>query len=143
MPRPVSSRRHGRRNRHRFCYILLHRSNRIKLITRLFQRFNKIVSAVPSPDPFGRGYPSPIGRIHRSHAVGGANGTTMVVMFLVFCVGVYGTFCTIPTLGILRRGSFLFPGRSGQNRRAGWFRACPRPVFPSSILRDIQRTSLS
>jgi hypothetical protein len=33
----------------------------------------------------------------------------MVVMFLVFCVGVYGTFCTIPTLGILRRGSFLFP----------------------------------
>ena len=27
------------------------------------------------PDPFGIGYPRPIGSIHRYHAVGGANGT--------------------------------------------------------------------
>jgi hypothetical protein len=27
-----------------------------------------------------------------------ANGTTMVVMFVVCCVGVYGTFHTIPTV---------------------------------------------
>ena len=39
MPRAVSSRRHGRRNRRQFCYILLHRGSRIKLITRLFYRF--------------------------------------------------------------------------------------------------------
>ena len=29
----------------------------------------------PSNNPFGRGSARPIGRIHRSHAVGGANGT--------------------------------------------------------------------
>ena len=34
------------------------------------------------PDPFGRGYPRPIGRINRYHAVGGANSTTMVVIFV-------------------------------------------------------------
>ena len=32
--------------------------------------------------PFGRGYPNLIGCIHRYHTVGGANGTTMVVMFV-------------------------------------------------------------
>ena len=37
---------------------------------------------MPSPDPFGRGYPCLIGSIHRYHTVGGANGTTMVVMFV-------------------------------------------------------------
>jgi hypothetical protein len=36
----------------------------------------------PSADPFGRGYPRRIGCIQRYHAVGGANGTTMVVMFV-------------------------------------------------------------
>jgi hypothetical protein len=32
--------------------------------------------------PFGIGYPRPIGSVHRYHTVGGANGTTMVVMFV-------------------------------------------------------------
>ena len=40
----------------------------------------------PLPNPFRRGYPPQIGRIHRSHTVGGANGTTMVVMFVDCCV---------------------------------------------------------
>jgi hypothetical protein len=31
---------------------------------------------------FGRGYPRRIGRIQSYHAVGGANGTTMMVMFV-------------------------------------------------------------
>jgi hypothetical protein len=57
------------------------------------------------PDPFGRGYPRPIGCIHRYHAVGGANGTTMVVMFVIVVFVLLSTFCTIPTVesyGILR-----------------------------------------
>ena len=32
--------------------------------------------------PFGRSYPRRIGKIHRYHAVVGANGTTMVMMFV-------------------------------------------------------------
>jgi hypothetical protein len=35
--------------------------------------------------------------IHQSHTIGGANSTTMVVMFVDCCVGCYGTFGTIPT----------------------------------------------
>jgi hypothetical protein len=35
-----------------------------------------------SPDQFGIGYSNPIGSIHIYHAVGGANCTTMVVMFV-------------------------------------------------------------
>jgi hypothetical protein len=42
---------------------------------------------VPSLNPFGRGYLHRIGLIHQSHAVGGANGSTMVVMFGDCCVG--------------------------------------------------------
>ena len=72
MPRAVSSRRHGRRNRRQFCYILLHRGSRIKLITRLFYRFILNPVNTPVPDPFGRGSPRLIGCIHRYHAVGGA-----------------------------------------------------------------------
>jgi len=34
------------------------------------------------PNPFRRGCPRPIGGIQRYHAVGRANGTTMVVMFV-------------------------------------------------------------
>jgi hypothetical protein len=34
------------------------------------------------PNPFRRGFPRPIGCIQRYHAVEGANGTTMVVMFV-------------------------------------------------------------
>ena len=42
---------------------------------------------MPSANPFGRGYPRRIGRIQSYHAVGGANGATMVVMFVGSCVG--------------------------------------------------------
>jgi hypothetical protein len=41
----------------------------------------------PLANPFGRGHPHRIGRIQQYHAVGGANGTTMVVMFDDCCVG--------------------------------------------------------
>ena len=60
------------------------------------------------PDPFGRGYPRPIGHIHRYHVIGEAYSTTMVVMFVGLCSGVEGLFRTIPTVGIIRRGSFSF-----------------------------------
>ncbi len=42
---------------------------------------------MPLLDPFGRGYLRRIGRIHQSHAEGGANGSAMVVMFVDCCVG--------------------------------------------------------
>ena len=58
------------------------RSSRIKLISLLFYRFILIQAKDFLPNPFGRGCPRPIGRIQRYHAVGGANGTTMVVMFV-------------------------------------------------------------
>jgi hypothetical protein len=57
-------------------------SSRIKLIKRLFYRLILNPANAPSPNPFGRGYTRPIGRIHRYYAIGGANGTTMVVMFV-------------------------------------------------------------
>ncbi len=62
----------------------------------------------PLANPFGRGYLRRIGWIHQSHAIGGANGSAMVVMFVDCCVG-GGPYCTIPTVGILWSGSFLFP----------------------------------
>jgi hypothetical protein len=36
----------------------------------------------PSANPFGRGYPRRIGQTHRYYAIVGANGTTMVMMFV-------------------------------------------------------------
>jgi hypothetical protein len=57
-------------------------SSRIKLIKRLFYRFIPNQANVFLPNPFRRGCLRPIGRIQRYHAVGGANGTTMVVMFV-------------------------------------------------------------
>ena len=43
---------------------------------------------MPLANPFGRGYPRRIGCIQRYHAVGGANGTTMVMMFVGYlCLG--------------------------------------------------------
>ena len=36
--------------------------------------------------PLGRGYLDPIGRIHRNHTVGGANGSIMVGMFVCLCL---------------------------------------------------------
>jgi hypothetical protein len=41
----------------------------------------------PLANPFGRGYLCRIGRIHQSHAIGVANGSAMVVMFVDCCVG--------------------------------------------------------
>jgi hypothetical protein len=45
------------------------------------------LAAVPSTNPFKRGYLHWIGLIHQSHAVGEANSSTMVVMFVDCCVG--------------------------------------------------------
>jgi hypothetical protein len=61
---------------------------------------------VPLADPFGRGSLHWIEQIYQSHAIGMANGSAMVVMIVVLVVD--GTFYTIPTIGILRGGSFCF-----------------------------------
>ena len=63
----------------------------------------------PLPNPFRRGYPPQIGRIHRSHTVGGANGTTMVVMFVDCCVCGLWYFSYYSYCRILQGGRFLFP----------------------------------
>ena len=57
-------------------------SIRIKLIKRLFYHFILNQANAFLPNPFWRGCPHLIGRIQRYHAVGGANGITMVVMFV-------------------------------------------------------------
>ena len=57
-------------------------SSRIKLIKWLFYRYIPNPAYEPSANPFGRGQLRRIGRIQSYHAVGGANGTTMVVMFV-------------------------------------------------------------
>jgi hypothetical protein len=62
-------------------------SSRIKLITPLFYCFTLMPAYAPLANPFGRGYLHQIGQIHQSHATGGANGSTMVVMFVDCCVG--------------------------------------------------------
>jgi len=54
----------------------------IKWIKRLFYRFILNQANTLLPNPFRRGCPHPIERIHSYHVVGGANGTTMVVMFV-------------------------------------------------------------
>ncbi len=41
----------------------------------------------PSANPFGRGYLHWIEWIHQSHAIGGVNGSAVVVMFVDCCVG--------------------------------------------------------
>ncbi len=61
-------------------------SHRIKWITQLFYQIMLKPVTAPSTNPFGRGYLCWIGLIHRSHAVGGANGSTMVVIFVDCCV---------------------------------------------------------
>jgi hypothetical protein len=53
------------------------------------------------PNPFGRGYLCLIRSIHRYHAVGGANGTTIVMMFVgLLCWGrrafMYYSYCRNP-----------------------------------------------
>ena len=62
-------------------------SNKNKSTTPLFYLFKLNPAYVPLADPLGRGCLHRIGRIHQSHAVGGANSSTMVVMFVDCCVG--------------------------------------------------------
>ncbi len=62
-------------------------SSRIKLTTLLFYCFTLNPAYAPLANPFGRGYLRRIGRIHWSHAIGGVNGSTIVVMFVDCCVG--------------------------------------------------------
>jgi hypothetical protein len=57
-------------------------SSRINLFKRLFYRFILNQANAFLPNPFQIGHLRWIGRIQRYHAVGGANGTTMVVMFV-------------------------------------------------------------
>ena len=57
-------------------------SSRIKLSKRLFYHFILNQAKDFLPNPFRRGCQCLIVRIQRYHAVEGANGTTMVVMFV-------------------------------------------------------------
>ncbi len=84
-------------------------SSRINLFKRLFYRFILNQANAFLPNPFRRGHLRRIGRIQRYHAVGGANGTTMVVMFVGGCVGDRRNSRTIPTVDYLWCGIFLFP----------------------------------
>ena len=56
--------------------------SRFKLISLLFNHFILNQAKAFLPNPFQRGCPRPIGCIRRYHTVGGANGTTMMVMFV-------------------------------------------------------------
>ena len=57
-------------------------SSRIELIKQLFYRFILNQAKRFLPNPFQRGCPHLIGCIQRYHTIGGANGTTMVLMFV-------------------------------------------------------------
>jgi hypothetical protein len=55
----------------------------------------------PLANPFRRSYLHWIEQIHQSHALGGANGSAMVVMFVDCCVGggryfLYYFYCRNP-----------------------------------------------
>jgi hypothetical protein len=79
------------------------RSNgRIKLTTPIFIIFTLNPGKVLLNNSFQRSYLRQIGRIYQSHAVGGANSSTMVVMFMDCCVGggryfPYYSYCRNPT----------------------------------------------
>ena len=61
---------------------------KIKLIKRVFYHFILNQAKAFLPNPFRRGFPLTIGRIQRYHTLGGANGTTMVVMIVGYlCLG--------------------------------------------------------
>ncbi len=62
-------------------------SSRFILTTPLFYCFTLNPGKALLLNPFGRGYLHWIGRIHQSHAVGGANGSIIVVMSVDYCVG--------------------------------------------------------
>jgi hypothetical protein len=111
MPRSVSPRRHGCHNRHRFHYIVYNRVADKWINSLTVNGFSYIASTTSPPDPFGRGYTRPIGCIHRSHAIWGANGTTMVVMFVIVVFVVNSTFRTIPTVESYGAGVFV-PART-------------------------------
>jgi hypothetical protein len=66
------------------CEEFLENTNRskIKLIKWLLYRFILNQAKALLPNPFWRGCPCPIGRNHSYHTIGGAHGTTMVVMFV-------------------------------------------------------------
>ena len=68
-------------------FVKVKSSHRIKLITWLFYRIRLNPATEPSINPFGSGYLHWIGLINRSRPVEGANGSTMVVMFVDCCVG--------------------------------------------------------
>jgi hypothetical protein len=57
-------------------------SGRIRFSKRLFNCFIQNQAKEFLPNTFQRGFPCPIGRIQRYHAIGGENGTTMVVMIV-------------------------------------------------------------
>ncbi len=109
----VSPRRHGLCNRHWIHYSVYNRDKWIISLT--INGFSYIASTTSLPDPFGRGYAHPIGRIHWSHAIWGANGTTMVVMFVIVVFVVNSTFRTIPTVESYGAGVFC----SRQNPYSG------------------------
>ena len=99
VPRIVCPRWHGCRNRHQIRYILYNRVANKWTNSITVNGFSYIAASTTTPpDPFGRGYGRPIRRIHWSHAVWGANGTTMVVMFVIVVFVVNGIFRTIPTV---------------------------------------------
>ncbi len=77
VPRVVSPRRHGRRNHRQICYIVYKRVANKSINSLTVNGFNLFASTTPPPDPFGRVYPRPIGRIHTSHAVKGHGGNVV------------------------------------------------------------------
>ena len=79
-------------------------SSRIKLIKRLFYCFILNQAKAFLPNPFRRGCQRPIGPIHSSHTIWGANGTTMVVIFV----------------GLLCSGWWYFPYYSYHRNPTGW-----------------------
>ncbi len=64
---------------------------------------------MPLANLFGRGYLRQIWRIHQSHAIGGANGSAMVVMFVDCCVGGGGYFLYYSYCRNHTGKEFLFP----------------------------------
>ena len=79
-------------------------SSIIKLNKGLFYRFILNQAKAFLPNPFRRGCPRLIVCIQRYHNVGGANGTTMVVMFV----------------GLLCSGRQYFPYYSYSRNPTGW-----------------------
>jgi hypothetical protein len=57
-------------------------SSTIESMIWLFEQFLFIHAKALFADPFRRGYPLPIGSIHRYQALEGANNITMVMMFV-------------------------------------------------------------